>query len=1545
MRDTGIIMDEIGAKWSSMSTLEQNQLAYVIAGVRQRNIFIAAMEDYNKVLDATEVAENANGVAAEKMTVYNESLAAAQNRLTASIQQFAQDSNLDRVLALAYDGLSKVMEILNVLLNKIPILSPMIKALGVTLAASFAAGTIANMVKTSTILSSMVSVIPSMISAFTSASGAIQGLGAALYAAAGPFGVILGLIGGIIALAPAMKSAWDMIFPSAEQKAEDAQKALQETQTDLDETKSKIKEVQDKIDDIDSGGPLTLADEAEKQRLQEQLDVLNQIKDTQEAINQEQKGKTLEAEQARAGEMTFYSADEVSQYQSALGVTGNYATAISTDNINELIAAYRQLNEEKKNLDATDEDYAQQVATNDKLTSNFTTKLLEQKQAYLNEMQTLAELGDTNSEYYRSLQNSVNMINATIDPSKFPKYDLGEMISTQGMEEKIKMAVQSGSEAGKKVAENYAKEFANQLTSPGNEADLQAWKDALNIPDSQELGVDQLIQEILALFYQMYGGISTEADAATVSVYSQKDALEMYQEAVQQVHDNTTDLTAAYQDMIDKGYISETVVKKLTAAHPELVKELKLEDGQYKINIQTLKEAHMAEVNQAQASMKAQKESAEVTIEAIESKILAFELEKNMLALDPNATDSDKAKLIGLQHSIDMWKLQLDQIKKNTEGLDTYISEVDKLRDWSPPSKKSGSSKSTTDKTAQEFENKVKTQIKNLKEIVTLYSQQEDWMTQETIDKFTKDYNKALESIVNNPEARKIAADALGVDISEMSAEEAIDAITKLLEEQAGTITEAHQKLVKADLEAKEKELKAIQEVEKAEKEQYDKALEYIGDLEDATIDMIETGIDLLEKAGDIVFDLLGKISDRYDKQLDSLDKISDELDKQKDDFEDKIDAQKEYLKLQKEEMDNANELAEKNKSIADIDAQLMELQYDNSAEAQVKRLKLLDERAEKEKDLADWQNEYDYNAKIDALDREKSQYEKTIEAEKKALEAQKETIEASQKSFETTLSNIQSGFNTFTKILSSDLVKGLLSKALISYGGQGYQNLMFGWNRIFGTGMDSTMTNLFGNYNQATNLFGYQQGQWIGGYQDWLTGASNTQQNILDTISAYQTKISTTKSQLEAGAFDLSKAFTDVVDVPAITDNLNQVKTAFGDYQSYVMNTSRATDSSVKRVFSKGINSIFGTAVNSSGVLTNAVSDSLSTVISAASGNYIKIAKSGSNTINSIATNGIRSMTVVGQSGQGVLSSLGDTAQGVLNTVVNSGNSLVSNIGNVIKSTSNNIGGFLNNILSALGIGGVSLASVPTMTATNTAAATGLSTVIQSSGMAAGAAGFGTAAGATGIAGALGPLAIGIGGAALTAGTIASSIYNIKKIKETLDDDTKSTGEKVGNVLLRSIMPAMVPGASIGMWIWDKLIGKHHSGADYVKKQNPALDRMLGLGADETVSILKVGEAVVPTWANNATSSANSNSYTGSPFGNAVQSAAKSARFVGRSSRDTTSSSITVSMPINIQGDADAATVKALKEEANNIVNRVIKTINNQTRVGGYRNIKAATV
>ena len=43
MRDLGTIMDEIGAKWSQMSQLEQNQLAYVVLSSHDTEKFVGVI--------------------------------------------------------------------------------------------------------------------------------------------------------------------------------------------------------------------------------------------------------------------------------------------------------------------------------------------------------------------------------------------------------------------------------------------------------------------------------------------------------------------------------------------------------------------------------------------------------------------------------------------------------------------------------------------------------------------------------------------------------------------------------------------------------------------------------------------------------------------------------------------------------------------------------------------------------------------------------------------------------------------------------------------------------------------------------------------------------------------------------------------------------------------------------------------------------------------------------------------------------------------------------------------------------------------------------------------------------------------------------------------------------------------------------------------------------------------------------------------------------------------------------------------------------------
>lgn len=1514
------------------------------------------MEDYNRVLEATEVSQNANGVAAEKMTVYNESLEAAQNRLTASVQQFAQDSNLDRTLALAYDGLSKVVEILNILLNKIPVLSPLIKEVGVALAVAFAAKTIANIANTSKAIGGLVSAITSVsgnvvafaslvAGEFTSAlsSGLIPAIGAAGSAVTtllGPVGTILALLGAIVAIAPAVYSAWQKIFPSTEEKAERSKKALEESNAELDETNSKIQEVKKQIDDINSKDTLTLADEAEKQRLQEQLDLLEEIKKTQEAINKEKSAQALSDEQAKAKKMTTYSSEDVSQYQTGLQSTQNYATAISTENINELIAAYQQLEKEKKSLNSADEDYAEQLKTNEQLTSSFTTKLLEQKQSYLDEMKALSDLGDTSSETYKALQQAVDMINVTLDPSNFETLKVQNLIDTSGIEDKIKEAVQAGDKAGGEMATAYAKSFAEKILK--DTSMKQSFAEAMGV-NVNKLNIDNLTQEILSKFQQMYNNISDGYNDIVQNVFSKTDVVNAYATILDKVNDKTEILTKAYKQLTKQGSLSTDVVQKLTEAYPELSKQLDFTRGKITLNVEVLKELYNAEYESAEAAVKAEIEKTKATIEGVRARISALKQERQALlkTLDAGVESGrDEAfyekRYRLLEAAGTKANANLSEAESRLDNLNALLGLVQNtartglgsgVKDSASGSKSSGKSaaQKAAEEAAKKFESEVKQNIKNLKGIVTKYSQEDLWDDQTIIDKAITNYNTILDKIVNNPEALKIAADALGVDLDLYETQsEKVDAVTKALKAQAGTIEETHQKLAKEDAQAHQKELQAIKEAAEAEQQAYEDAMSNIQVLEDMVEGMLEKAIDLLEKAGSFLFEQIDKISNIYDKQIDNLDKISDELDKQKDDFEEKIDKQKEMLKLQKEEMDNADELAEKNKSIADIDAQLMELQYDNSAEAQAKRLKLLDERAQKEKDLSDWQKDQEYDTKVSALDKEKADYEKTIETEKKAIEAQKEALQKVQETFENTLSKIQSGFNSIISVLNNDVVKRLATKAIISVGGNNLKQALYIYNKIWGDGLDATVDKTWSYAQKSMTSLGWSLGQYIGDYEDLASrGIWNLQQQI-DETSDGLTKIGTIIKNLEAGKFDMSKSFNlggfKTEDYINVVKNLSD---SFADYKKTALaNVGSVSDGIKKSIVQTGqrITDLFnGISKSSTGVVAG-TSKGIGKIAQGAVSGIQSIFNTSNGVMQRLATNGISSMNLIGTSGKGILSGLANTAVSLLQNISGVAGNVVQiafkGISGMFSGIGNVFGGVASGISSIFGIGGASSS-------------------------------IGLAGAGTVLSGALPAIATG-GAIAGAAGLgVFGGITAIKKNIELWKDKDKSAGKKIlgtiGNILWYSSPIGAITSLFQGV---AGLFKKHHTGADYVKKQNPMLDKMLGLGNDETVSILKVGEAVVPTWANGATSSGSNNRFTGSPFGSAVDSAVKSARAISGASYTTNNAPVTnISMPINIQGDADSATIAALKKEADNIVNKVMKTINNQTRIGGYRNIKAATV
>lgn len=90
-RNFGEVLDEVHSKWDNYGTVQQRAIAVAFAGTRQQEKFLTLMEHYSEAMGYAEIATNSAGTALEKYeSAYLTSAEAAQNRLTASFEEFAQ---------------------------------------------------------------------------------------------------------------------------------------------------------------------------------------------------------------------------------------------------------------------------------------------------------------------------------------------------------------------------------------------------------------------------------------------------------------------------------------------------------------------------------------------------------------------------------------------------------------------------------------------------------------------------------------------------------------------------------------------------------------------------------------------------------------------------------------------------------------------------------------------------------------------------------------------------------------------------------------------------------------------------------------------------------------------------------------------------------------------------------------------------------------------------------------------------------------------------------------------------------------------------------------------------------------------------------------------------------------------------------------------------------------------------------------------------------------------------------------------------------------
>lgn len=111
-RNIADILSDIAYKWNDLTDKQQSYIATTMAGVQSQTMFNALMGDMANVVNGTsrafelyEGAMNSAGTASEKYAVWQESVAAAQGNMQASLEQLYSLLNADWMKAI-YDGIA-----------------------------------------------------------------------------------------------------------------------------------------------------------------------------------------------------------------------------------------------------------------------------------------------------------------------------------------------------------------------------------------------------------------------------------------------------------------------------------------------------------------------------------------------------------------------------------------------------------------------------------------------------------------------------------------------------------------------------------------------------------------------------------------------------------------------------------------------------------------------------------------------------------------------------------------------------------------------------------------------------------------------------------------------------------------------------------------------------------------------------------------------------------------------------------------------------------------------------------------------------------------------------------------------------------------------------------------------------------------------------------------------------------------------------------------------------------------------------------------------
>lgn len=1412
IKDTSVILDEVAEKWNTWNRNEQNQIATAIAGTNQANIFRATMEDYEEVLTATEIAENANGSATERMAIYTESLTAKINSLKTAWTQFVNNLNLDGAFGGLIDIATKFIEILDILLNKIPILSDVLKTLITVQGINILAGAtvkainkIAGQEGIAGLLSGLVSIkgaIGQVGTAATTSSAGIGTMSAALSALGISANTALGIVGVLITTIAAGYYVWDN-FISIEGRLENANKKLEESQADLDETQSKVDELLSEKEELESISTDYLTS-GEKQRLEiinEQLTIYQDILDTKKQIAEqdEEQVKKLEYESVE-GKYTgnnslSYNRDSAENIvQSDYSAASSYGASSSqgdTKSISPLLASQNtsfasnlakqeQLLQLYKELSDGEEKYGYTIeGVNNAIEQN--NQILQEQVINLEEDKAmLIENGQTGTEEYKNLCEQLEVYKALMNPDDWEDNTIQNLVDFDSVIDEIEKGGQEAANVISQTAEDVARQINND----------QALKSAAEVAFSIDLDTVEGYNELVRILSEdIPKAYQTASEAASESTLTAASVFTSYLDTVETLTESQTTLNTALGEMQNSGELTVDTVRDLISAYPELSNKISIQNGQLKIEVQYLNEVWEAQKNKEKNTIDSQINETESVIENTRARIEAYTTEAEALNAMAQAGDSSAQRV-------------------------QYLKEV--------------MESNPTDSTAY---------INAAREFGSYMTQQNLQMQKQTATlERLKAAREALDNIggLSSTSSGSSGSSSSGSTSSSNPEKEAYELKKSEIE-----VIQDQLELQKDILEAKKDEIeneKDSIELNKDKvqllKDQAEQQLEIVQDAEESLDNIIEMIEDMINQDYEDLKSNLENISTFIDEFKDALDDV-------KDTYDDIVQDAKDKLEAEKEAADNQREIEDKIQSVAEIQAQLQEIAYDDSADAMAQRAELTAELNEAQQEMQETIEDQSYDSAIDALDA-------TSEKVDDVFEQINDILDISQDS-------IQEYIDYISDVLQSDgnLYKAALEQFNNTSDGarEELYNKLIEWNSEYGDNINETVTSAWNDAIEAVEKYKEAVGtDDISGIREYLAQQDTSISNQIETYEQQINQFDNTISQLDISISEVDQSVSELEEV------INRIKMSLSQLDIDYNTSANATEASAQ-----GVNTgtqyaweMVKSLLTEAGIDTQDLPQSYDELLTAIQDGTLKI------------TDANESITGLSDSAEQASSSV-DT----LSVSEDSATTSTSQMSSSAQDSS---------------------ASVDALGSSADVAAQALDGV--------------SAAGSE---------------------TSSGSSFNIGNMIDLLTGG--DVGTFIGNIASKLIVRYLPTLLRSGI---DSII-KNHDGTSYVTKNNSWLDQMLGLGQDETARILKVGEAVIPDYANNL-----------SDINKDTISFSRTSTHSTPNIKSNNNSSLNIDM-----GDLDISgiDVTELRNELENIkndsANKVYQTLSRYIKVGGYRNVK----